>query len=213
MQTKLYSTDGNESGTIELDDNVFGLPINDDVIYYAVVNELANRRLGTACTKGRSEVSGSNAKPYKQKGTGRARRGDKKSPITVGGGTIFGPKPKDYSYAMPKKAKRLAMKSILSKKLAEDRLRVVSDFESDGKTKNLATIINNFAKGERTVLIIHDDNQLIKRAARNIPNLSLLNFDRLEAHTLFYGKKVLVLESATKKLSEFFSSSADKGAK
>lgn len=213
MQTKLYSTDGNESGTIELDDNVFGLPINDDVIYYAVVNELANRRLGTACTKGRSEVSGSNAKPYKQKGTGRARRGDKKSPITVGGGTIFGPKPKDYSYAMPKKAKRLAMKSILSKKLAEDRLRVVSDFESDGKTKNLATIINNFAKGERAVLIIHDDNQLIKRAARNIPNLSLLNFDRLEAHTLFYGKKVLVLESATKKLSEFFSSSADKGAK
>lgn len=213
MQTKLYSTDGNESGTIELDDNVFGLPINDDVIYYAVVNELANRRLGTACTKGRSEVRGSNAKPYKQKGTGRARRGDKKSPITVGGGTIFGPKPKDYSYAMPKKAKRLAMKSILSKKLAEDRLRVVSDFESDGKTKNLATIINNFAKGERAVLIIHDDNQLIKRAARNIPNLSLLNFDRLEAHTLFYGKKVLVLESATKKLSEFFSSSADKGAK
>lgn len=213
MQTKLYSTDGNESGTIELDDTVFGLPINDDVIYYAVVNELANRRLGTACTKGRSEVNGSNAKPYKQKGTGRARRGDKKSPITVGGGTIFGPKPKDYSYAMPKKAKRLAMKSILSKKLAEDRLRVVSDFESDGKTKNLATIINNFAKGERAVLIIHDDNQLIKRAARNIPNLSLLNFDRLEAHTLFYGKKVLVLESATKKLSEFFSSSADKGAK
>lgn len=213
MQTKLYSTDGNESGTIELDDTVFGLPINDDVIYYAVVNELANRRLGTACTKGRSEVSGSNAKPYKQKGTGRARRGDKKSPITVGGGTIFGPKPKDYSYAMPKKAKRLAMKSILSKKLAEDRLRVVSDFESDGKTKNLATIINNFAKGERAVLIIHDDNLLIKRAARNIPNLSLLNFDRLEAHTLFYGKKVLVLESATKKLSEFFSSSADKGAK
>lgn len=213
MQTKLYSVDGKEAGSIELDEKVFGLPVNDDVIYYAVTNELANRRLGTACTKGRSEVNGSNAKPYKQKGTGRARRGDKKSPITVGGGTIFGPKPRDFSYSMPKKAKRLAMKSILSKKLAEDRLRVLSDFNSDGKTKALAGIINNFAKDERTVLIIHNDDKMMKRAARNIPNLSLLNFDRLEAHTLFYGKKVLILESATKKLSEFFSSSASKGAK
>lgn len=213
MQTKLYSIDGKETGTVELDDAVFGLPVNDDVIYYAVTNELANRRLGTACTKDRGEVHGSNAKPYKQKGTGRARRGDKKSPITVGGGTIFGPKPRDFSYAMPKKAKRLAMKSILSKKVVENRLVVLSDFSSDGKTKNLAQIVNNFAKDERAVLIIHDDNQMIKRAARNIPNLSLLNYDRLEAHTLFYGRKVLVLESATKKLAEFFGSFAERRTK
>ena len=177
MQTKLYSIDGKETGTVELDDAVFGLPVNDDVIYYAVTNELANRRLGTACTKDRGEVHGSNAKPYKQKGTGRARRGDKKSPITVGGGTIFGPKPRDFSYAMPKKAKRLAMKSILSKKVVENRLVVLSDFSSDGKTKNLAQIVNNFAKDERAVLIIHNDDQMIKRPARNIPNLSLLNYD------------------------------------
>ena len=213
MQTKLYSIDGKETGTVELDDAVFGLPVNDDVIYYAVTNELANRRLGTACTKGRGEVHGSNAKPYKQKGTGRARRGDKKSPITVGGGTIFGPKPRDFSYAMPKKAKRLAMKSILSKKVVENRLVVLSDFSSDGKTKNLAQIVNNFAKDERAVLIIHNDDQMIKRAARNIPNLSLLNYDRLEAHTLFYGRKVLVLESATKKLAEFFGSFAERRTK
>ena len=212
MQTKLYSVEGKETGTVELDDSVFCLPVNDDVIYYAVTNELANRRIGTACTKGRGEVHGSNAKPYKQKGTGRARRGDKKSPITVGGGTIFGPKPRDFSYAMPKKAKRLAMRSILSKKVVEDRLFVLSDFTSDGKTKNLVKILDNFAKNERAVLIIHNDDKMIKRAARNIPNLSLLNFDRLEAHTLFYGKKVLVLESATKKLSEFFGSAVDKGA-
>ena len=212
MQTKLYSVEGKETGTVELDDSVFCLPVNDDVIYYAVTNELANRRIGTACTKGRGEVHGSNAKPYKQKGTGHARRGDKKSPITVGGGTIFGPKPRDFSYAMPKKAKRLAMKSILSKKVVEDRLFVLSDFTSDGKTKNLVKILDNFAKNERAVLIIHNDDKMIKRAARNIPNLSLLNFDRLEAHTLFYGKKVLVLESATKKLSEFFGSAVDKGA-
>ena len=213
MQTKLYSIDGKETGTVELDDAVFGLPVNDDVIYYAVTNELANRRLGTACTKDRGEVHGSNAKPYKQKGTGRARRGDKKSPITVGGGTIFGPKPRDFSYAMPKKAKRLAMKSILSKKVVENRLVVLSDFNSDGKTKNLAQIVNNFAKDERAVLIIHNDDQMIKRAARNIPNLSLLNYDRLEAHTLFYGRKVLVLESATKKLAEFFGSFAERRTK
>lgn len=213
MQTKLYSIDGKETGTVELDDAVFGLPVNDDVIYYAVINELANRRLGTACTKDRGEVHGSNAKPYKQKGTGRARRGDKKSPITVGGGTIFGPKPRDFSYAMPKKAKRLAMKSILSKKVVENRLVVLSDFSSDGKTKNLAQIVNNFAKDERAVLIIHNDDQMIKRAARNIPNLSLLNYDRLEAHTLFYGRKVLVLESATKKLAEFFGSFAERRTK
>ena len=213
MQTKLYSIDGKETGTVELDDAVFGLPVNDDVIYYAVTNELANRRLGTACTKDRGEVHGSNAKPYKQKGTGRARRGDKKSPITVGGGTIFGPKPRDFSYAMPKKAKRLAMKSILSKKVVENRLVVLSDFSSDGKTKNLTQIVNNFAKDERAVLIIHNDDQMIKRAARNIPNLSLLNYDRLEAHTLFYGRKVLVLESATKKLAEFFGSFAERRTK
>ena len=213
MQTKLYSIDGKETGTVELDDAVFGLPVNDDVIYYAVINELANRRLGTACTKDRGEVHGSNAKPYKQKGTGRARRGDKKSPITVGGGTIFGPKPRDFSYAMPKKAKRLAMKSILSKKVVENRLVVLSDFSSDGKTKNLAQIVNHFAKDERAVLIIHNDDQMIKRAARNIPNLSLLNYDRLEAHTLFYGRKVLVLESATKKLAEFFGSFAERRTK
>lgn len=209
MKATLYSIEGKESGAVELDEKVFGLPVNDDVIYYAVTNELANRRVGTACTKGRSEVSGSNAKPYKQKGTGRARRGDKKSPITVGGGTIFGPKPRDFSYSMPKKAKRLAMKSILSKKVVEDRLLVLSDFTSDGKTKDLSKIVNNFAKDERAVLIIHNDDQMIKRAARNIPNLSLLNYDRLEAHTLFYGKKILVLESATKKLSEFFGSFAE----
>ena len=110
MEKKVYSTSGNELRTITLDDKVFGLPVNEDVIYYAITNELANKRVGTACTKGRAEVHGSNAKPYAQKGTGRARRGDKKSPLMVGGGTIFGPKPRDFSYSIPKKAKRLAMK-------------------------------------------------------------------------------------------------------
>ena len=157
MEKKVYSTDGKELRTISLDDKVFGLPVNEDVIYYAITNELANKRVGTACTKTRAEVHGSNKKPYKQKGTGNARRGDKKSPITVGGGTIFGPKPRDYSYSLPKKEKRLAMKSILSLQAQSDRLTVVEDFTVEsGKTKDLVKILDNFAKDERTVIILID---------------------------------------------------------
>lgn len=212
MEKKVYSTSGKELRTITLDDKVFGLPVNDDVIYYAITNELANRRVGTACTKTRAEVHGSNAKPYKQKGTGNARRGDKKSPITVGGGTIFGPKPRDFSYSIPKKEKRLAMKSILSAHAQGDRLTVVEDFTVEsGKTKDLVTILKNFAKDERTVLILKDDDAKIKQAGRNIPNLSFLAYNRLEAHTLFYGRKVIILESAAKNLSDFYAE--DKEAK
>ena len=212
MEKKVYSTSGKELRTITLDDKVFGLPVNDDVIYYAITNELANRRVGTACTKTRAEVHGSNNKPYKQKGTGNARRGDKKSPITVGGGTIFGPKPRDFSYSIPKKEKRLAMKSILSAHAQGDRLTVIEDFTVEsGKTKDLVAILNNFAKDERTVLILKDDDANIKQAGRNIPNLSFLAYNRLEAHTLFYGRKVIILESAVKNLSDFYAE--DKEAK
>lgn len=212
MDKKVYSTDGKELRTISLDDKVFGLPINEDVIYYAINNELANMRVGTACTKGRAEVHGSNAKPYKQKGTGNARRGDKKSPINVGGGTIFGPKPRDFSYAIPKKAKRLAMKSILSLQAQSDRLTVVEDFTVEsGKTKDLVKILSNFAKDERTVIILKDDDVKIKQAGRNIPNLSFLSYNRLRAHDLFYGRKVILLEGAAKNLSDFYAE--DKEAK
>ena len=212
MEKKVYSTSGKELRTITLDDKVFGLPVNDDVIYYAITNELANRRVGTACTKTRAEVHGSNNKPYKQKGTGNARRGDKKSPITVGGGTIFGPKPRDFSYSIPKKEKRLAMKSILSAHAQGDRLTVVEDFTIEsGKTKDLVKILNCFAKDERTVLILKDDDGKIKQAGRNIPNLTFLSYNRLNAHDLFYGRKVIVLESAVKNLSDFYAD--DKEAK
>lgn len=205
MEKKVYSIDGKELRTINLDDKVFGLPVNEDVIYYAITNELANKRVGTACTKTRSEVHGSNAKPYKQKGTGNARRGDKKSPITVGGGTIFGPKPRDYSYSMPKKAKRLAMKSILSLQSQADRLIVVEDFSVEsGKTKDLVKILKNFTDGERTVILLKDDDELIKRAGRNLPNVHFLSYNRLRAHDLFYARKVIMLEGAAKNLSEFY---------
>ena len=205
MEKKVYSIDGKELRTIDLDDTVFGLPVNEDVIYYAITNELANMRVGTACTKGRAEVNGSNAKPYKQKDTGRARRGDKKSPLLLGGGTIFGPEPRDYRYAIPKKAKRLAMKSILSLKAQDDRLVIIEDFTVEsGKTKDLSKILHAFVQDERTVLVLKDDDAMLKRAGRNIPTLSFLTYNRLRAHDLFYGRKVLMLESAAKNLSGFY---------
>lgn len=205
MDKKVFSTDGKELRTISLDDSIFGLPVNEDVIYYAINNELANKRVGTACTKTRSEVHGSNAKPYKQKGTGHARRGDKKSPINVGGGTIFGPKPRDFGFQLPKKVKRLAMKSILSLQAQSDRLTVVEDFTVEsGKTKDLVKVLDNFAKDERTVVILKDDDAKIKQAGKNLHNVYFLSFNRLRAHDLFYGRKVILLEGAAKNLSEFY---------
>jgi large subunit ribosomal protein L4 len=212
MNSKVYSKEGKEIRSIELADEVFGLPANDALIWYAINNELANKRQGNACTKGRAEVHGSNAKPYKQKGTGRARRGDKKSPVLVGGGVIFGPKPKDYSYSMPKKAKRKAMKTILSLKAQNDMLKIIEDFSIEtGKTGDLAGLLDNFNPGTRTVLILKDDDPKIKRAAANIPWLTYLSYNRLRAHDLFYGRQVLMLETAAKNLNEFYSSSS-KGA-
>jgi len=205
MKGTVYSKEGKELRTVELDDAVFGLPINDEVIWYAINNELANKRLGTASTKDRGEVHGSNAKPYKQKGTGRARRGDKKSPILVGGGTIFGPKPRDFSYSIPKKVKRLAMKTILSLKVQSGILKVVEDFSVEsGKTKELAKLLDNFGEPQRTVLVLKDDDSATKRAAANIPWLSYLSYNRLRAHDLFYGRRVLLLETAAKNLNEFY---------
>lgn len=210
MNRTVYSIDGKELRKVELSDAVFGLPANEDVIWYAVNNELANLRLGTASTKDRGEVHGSNAKPYKQKGTGNARRGDKKSPLMVGGGTIFGPKPRDFSYAMPKKAKRLAMKSILSLKVQDDRLKIVEDFSIEsGKTKDLLKILSALGANERTVVVLKDNDELVKRAGKNIPWLTFLSYNRLRAHDLYYGRRVIMLETAVKNLNDFYGNVAE----
>jgi large subunit ribosomal protein L4 len=205
MNCKVFSREGGELRSIELADAVFGLPENDSLIWYAINNELANKRQGNACTKDRGEVHGSNAKPYKQKGTGRARRGDKKSPILVGGGVVFGPKPRDYSYSINKKAKRQAMKTILSLKVKHDMLKVVEDFSIEsGKTRDLVGLLKNFNPGMRTVLILKDDDPMLKRAAANIPWVSYLSYNRLRAHDLFYGRQILMLETAAKNLNDFY---------
>ncbi len=206
MEAKVFSVNGKEIKTIELNSEVFGIEVSDGSIYHAVNNELANRRVGTACTKTRAEVNYSNTKPFKQKGTGNARRGDKKSPVMVGGGTIFGPKPRDYSYTLPKKVKRLAMKSLLSLSVQEERLVVVEDFTSqNGKTKEVAEILKNFVEdGKRTALIMKNDDVMLRRAAKNIPYLHVLAYDKLSAKELLYARKVVMLETAAKNLNEFY---------
>lgn len=205
MDKKVYSIEGKELRDITLEDSVFAREVSEGSIYHAINNELANKRVGTACTKGRSEVRGSGAKPWRQKGTGRARSGHKRSPIWVGGGVIFGPKPRDYSYTLPKKIKRLAMKSILSLKASSETFKVVEDFTIDsGKTKELRTILTKLTSEERTVVILKDDDQMIRRAGRNLPNVRFLSYNRLRAHDLFYGKNILMLEGAAVKLNEFY---------
>jgi len=205
MVTKVFSVKGEEIKDIELKDEVFACEISEGSIYHAVKNELANRRVGTASTKTRSEVRGSTAKPWRQKGTGHARSGRRRSPVWVGGGVAFGPKPRDYSYRLPKKIKRLAMKSILSLKVKENRLKVIEDFSFDsGKTKDLTGILKNLCTPEKTVLIITDEDKMIKRAASNVPWLRFLSYNRLCAHDLFYGKNIVILEKAANKLNEFY---------
>ncbi len=205
MEKKVFSKQGEEIRDIKLDESVFNREVNESAIYYAIRNELANKRVGTASTKSRSEIRGSGAKPWRQKGTGRARAGSKKSPVWVGGGVAFGPKPRDYSYTMPRKMKRLAMKSILSMKAQGDELKIVEDFTVEsGKTKDLAAVLKNLVKEERTVIILKDDDRMIRRAGRNIPWLSMLSYNRLRAHDLFYGKNILVLETAVGSLGDFY---------
>ena len=210
MNTKVLSIQGEAVREIELADDVFRCEISRGSVYYTIRNELANRRQGTASTKTRAEVKGSGAKPWAQKGTGRARAGHKRSPLWVGGGIIFGPKPRDYSYSTPKKIKRLAMKSILSLKVKDQELRVVEDFTvQSGKTKELVSILGKLGDSKRTVLVLGGDDGMLKRAGRNIPWLTFLSYNRLRAHDLYYGKNVLVLETAVRKLNDFYGSKED----
>jgi len=214
MKKPVLSVEGKEIRTIELSDAVFNREVSDGSIYHAIRNELANLRVGTHNTKTRSEVAGHHKKPWKQKGTGRARSGRRQSPVWVGGGIAFGPRPRDYSYSLPKKVKRLAMMSILSQKAQSDDLKIVEDFTIEtGKTKDMAAILAKIVPAERTVLILKDDDSMVRRAGRNIPWLTILSFNRLRAHDLFYAKKVLTLETAAGKLGDFYNVTQAEGEK
>jgi len=206
MEKKVYSKEGKELRTIALEDAVFAREVSEGSIWHAIKNELANARQGTAKTKNRHEVRGSSSKPWRQKGTGRARAGSRSSPLWRTGGIVFGPRPRDYSYKLPRKIKRLAIKSILSLKAADDdSFKVLEDFSVEtGKTRDLISILENFPTDGKTILILKEDDAMTKRAGRNIKNLCFLTFNRLRAHDLFYGKNILVLESAIKRLGEFY---------
>ncbi|MCD2331900.1 50S ribosomal protein L4 [Borreliella americana] len=207
MERKVFSKDGKEIGTVNLDDRVFNIEISHGSIYNAIKNELSNLRVGTSSTKTRSEVRGSSKKPWKQKGTGRARVGTKRNPVWIGGGIALGPKPRDYSYRLPRKVKRLAFKSVLSLRAADENgFKVVENFNIEsGKTKDLALIIKNFASfNGKVVILLGNDDQMIKRAGKNIRDLKILSFDKLRVVDLFYAKNLIALESAVNKLNEFY---------
>jgi large subunit ribosomal protein L4 len=205
MKKQVLALDGSDLRNIELRDEVFDIKVSEGSIYHAIRNELANQRMGTASTKTRGEVRGSTRKPWRQKGIGRARAGRRRSPVWVGGGVTFGPRPRDYKYRLPRKIKRLAIKSIFTIKSREDRIKIVEDFKVEsGKTKDLVEILKNFVPRESTVLILPGDDSLLKRAGSNIPWLKFLAYNRLQAHDIFYGKNLLFLETAVKKVNEMY---------
>jgi large subunit ribosomal protein L4 len=210
MNTQVYTIDGKEKGTIELDDRVFNIKPNKSVIYYALKAELSNERQGTSSTKGRSEVRGGGGKLYRQKGTGRARAGTRRSPIRVGGGVAFGPRPRSFRVSVPRKIKRLSVRSLLSLKVNDDLLKVVEDFLiKSGKTRDFYNATEKLVDdGNRKRVLIIDDAPKIenKLAGRNIPWLKYYDAALLNTKELYYATQVVLTESAVKVLNEKYSS-------
>jgi len=212
MEVKVLSTAGKEVREVSLEESVFAREVSEGAIYHAIRNELANDRVGTASTKTRGHVRYGGRKPWRQKGTGHARAGDKKSPIWVGGGTVFGPQPRDYHIRVPRKLKRMAMRSILSGKARGEELKVVEDFSIEsGKTRDLVSVLKNLVKDERTVVVLHEDDAMLKRAGRNIPWLKVQAYNRLSAHEIFYSRNLVMTESAATLLNDFYSKNIERG--
>ncbi len=206
MNTKVIDVNGNvTSSEIQLEEKVFDVDVNDHLIWEAVKNELANKRQGTHSTKTRHFVSGGGKKPYRQKGTGRARQGTSRSPVHVGGGVAFGPHPRDYSYKMPRKAKRNAYKSILTKKLRAGSLKIVDEFKVEsGKTRDARKMLTDILSDTRRVILIYkEEDQMMKRAMRNLPWAKCLSYERLSAYELFYAKEVIITKDAVLGLNSF----------
>lgn len=198
MKIKVVDVNGTELKELELSDDVFGITPNRFSIYESVKNELANSRQGTASTKTKAEVSGSGAKPWRQKGTGRARVGTKRNPVWRHGGVAFGPKPRDFSYVLPKKVKNLAYRSLFSMKVLENNLLVIDKIElKEGKTKEFLTLLQKILdKKIKYSLILTDKDFLVKRATRNLPFVKTLSSIRLNVKDLFYSDKIILTEEA-----------------
>ncbi len=193
----LYNMEGASVGEIELKDEVFGVEVNKDALYQVVRMQQANKRQGTQSALTRAEVRGGGAKPWRQKGTGRARHGSIRSPIWIKGGVVFAPKPRDYSYTVPKKIRRLALKSALSSKVENNTIIVMDSLElPEAKTREMVKVLKNLRVEDKALLVIPGKNETVERAARNLPNVKLTYVNTLNVlDILKYNRFIITLDA------------------
>lgn len=204
-KVNVYNMSGEQTGEIELDENVFGVEVNQHVLYEVVKNQLANRRQGTHSAKTRAEVRGGGRKPWRQKGTGRARQGSIRAPHWVGGGVTFAPKPRDYSYKVPKKVKRLAMKSALSSKVLNGEIIVLEELTmEEPKTKEMANLLANIKSGKKALIVMDDKNINVIKSANNIPNVQTTFINTLNVYDILNSDTFIITKEGIRKVEEVF---------
>ena len=200
----VYNIEGKEVDKLELNDNVFGVEINEHLVHLAVVSQLANGRQGTQSAKTRSEVSGGGRKPWRQKGTGHARQGSTRSPQWTGGGVVFAPKPRDYSFKMNKKEKRAALCSALSSKVAESQIIVLDEFKLDEiKTKKFVEVMNNL-KASKALVVLEGENKNVVLSGRNIPTVKVTATNEINTYDVLKYETLVVTKAAVEKLEEVY---------
>ena len=198
----VYNMEGNEVGTLELNDAVFGVEVNEHLVHMAVVRQLANKRQGTQKAKTRSEVSGGGRKPWRQKGTGHARQGSTRAPQWTGGGVVFAPVPRDYSFKMNKKERRIALKSALTTRVQENKLVVLDELKLDAiKTKDMQNVLNNL-KVEKAMVVTNNENVIV--SARNIPNVITASVGTLNVFDILKYNTVVLDKAAVAKVEEVY---------
>ena len=200
----VYNIEGKEVGSIELNDAVFGVEVNEHLVHMAVVNQLANNRQGTQSAKTRSEVSGGGRKPWRQKGTGHARQGSTRAPQWTGGGIVFAPKPRDYSFKMNKKEKKLALLSALTSKVADNKIVVLDEFKLDEiKTKKFAEVMNNL-KVSKALVVLEGENKNVVLSGRNIPTVKVSAINEINTYDVLKYDTLVVTKAAVEKLQEVY---------
>lgn len=212
MKLPIFTTEGKDSGNeVDLADSIFGIEPNETVIYEDVRRYMANQRQGTKNTKERGEVRGGGRKAYRQKGTGMARRGSIRSPLLKGGGTVFGPSPRDFSYRITKKSHDLARKSALSAKINDDAIKIIDDFSFDEpKTRKIADILEALEIQDKKVLILTSEtDRVVYKSARNIPNVKVLEAYKPTTYQILDAQVILVQESAVDVLQGSIESSEE----
>ena len=199
----LYKQDGSENGTVELNDAIWAVEPNENVVFDAVVMQRASLRQGTHAVKNRSAVSGGGRKPWRQKGTGRARQGSIRSPQWRGGGIVFGPTPRSYAYKLPKKVRRLAIKSVLSQKVLDGDLVVVDGLSFDApKTKAFLNVLDGLKVNDKALVVLEDGNDVAAKAARNLPNVKVVPAEGINVLDAVNYKKLILTQSALQKIEE-----------